>query len=337
MAKTPVKKAPKGDFSAYEDKDLKVSHIEDIIPEKAKKGFRIGNNVLWAAFALVLIIFIAYPFFGNIVTKEPSQTTTINGIKVSADGDPISAIKSMPQMHLSAKRLDDYDDSHDAINEIYVTLAQTSGQAIAGSKTLLVGIDKNEPAGITFGKDTIKVVGADGSSLWNAVWALTSTLQDLTIDSGGMDLYEVKDSFAGKKNIYFIQNLSDTCVNYGSIVSAEGDIFTSIGLKQAEYGALVTHIYSDGNLCWNATDLNESKFDCPKASPDDYVIWMTRGDSARLDISPDDMTFTYVSCSQVPLQSTIVADIIEPTRVSAIAGIVFPENSGSLSYGLEEF
>jgi hypothetical protein len=324
MAKrTRNRKGPKNGSKAKKvggvdvPEDWEVEHVTEESP-KEKRKFEIGNWVLWAAFIGVFLLFVLLPLLGN-QPSEDLQTDFVNGIKIMAPGDPTLAIKNLPNLHIEGRRLDQLADSHDALNEILLVIGQ-GGTASGGSYTLSAGV--TDTTGITMTGNTIRVEGDSRASFWKAVWTLNSIITSTSLESSA-DLFEVQNLFKDRPVVYLIQDQENTCSNYGRVISAEGDIISSLGFKQAQYGFQFSHLYRYDGGCRPAENESASPVACPQAGGSAFLINMGKGDSNTISITEDGIDFEYSDCMTVDRISVILRDLIYPNIVSSMSDISF--------------
>jgi len=309
-------------------KDLDVPedwevHEEETPVEKTKpkSDSKISNNILWVLFILIFIAFalipIILPFFTDPQSQE-LQSTFVDGIKISAQGDPVIALQNLANAHIEGKRLDDTVHSHDAINEIFVVFGQSQGST-SQEYTLLVGITGKTEISIIDG--VIRIEGTNKNEFWKAVWTFNSIVSQTEIDSS-IDLYNIQNILSGRKRVYLVEDTERQCSSYGNIVSAQGDFMSSLGYKQAQYGYDLVQYQKSGDEC--TIPLNETPVDCPTPSETDYVITMARGDSNKITIEENEMLFEYARCDTVARISVIPRDLLHPTIVSDLSTIDVP-------------
>ena len=290
---------------------------EEPVEEEKKSGFQMNNNLLWALFIVLVIAFTLFFMSKNLQPKE-MQTIYINGIEIQAPYDPEAAVRDLVNMHIEGKRLDDLEDSKNALNEISVIIGQSSHSAASPrSYTLYAGL--GDRTGIFIDDGIIRIEGTTRSEFWKAVWTFNSIISGLQIKSD-VDIFDVPRLLEGRREVYLVQNMENTCPNYGHIISAEGDILSSLGFKQAELGFELNHYRMDGDVC--APFANETFVgECPQPSDDVFVIKMMRGRSDLLNITSNEIVFQYSDCNTVDRISIILGDIIYPNIASSIASV----------------
>jgi hypothetical protein len=293
------------------------AHEESVEEEKESKP-RLSNNVLWLLFAVVLVFFIALPFLAQ-PAQEELQETYVNGIRISAPGDPVAYIQSLSSARIEGKRLDNLDDSHSALNELLVVLGGESSYA-SSSYTLMAGVTGE--TGITITSNTITIEGKDRRDFWNAVWTFTSLFSRMDIDSS-IDLYSIQNMPVGRSEVYLVQQQDGACPNYARIISAEGDIIPPL-FRSHELDKSAFHYYLSEGVCSRAT--NQSPVACPEPDELTLVLTMRPGEDNRIIVKNHEIIFEYADCRTVDKISTILGDLLYPNRISALAkmpGIVF--------------
>ena len=296
------------------------AHEEHPEEKKKESGFHLSNNMLWVLFIVLVIAFALFFMSKNSQPKE-MQTTYVNGIAITALQDPVTTIKNLVYQHIEGKRLDESEDSHNALNEILVVIGQSGRPAASSSKyTLFAGI--SDKTGISTDEGVIRIEGATRREFWKAIWTFNSIISGLEIDSD-VDFFDVQQLLAGRSEVYLVQDMENTCLNYGHIISAEGDILLPLGYKQAELGFKLLHYRKDGDIC--APFSNESaSAECPQPSDDVFVITMVRRESSLLTISENEIIFQYSDCNTVDRMSIILGDMLYPNIISSISTVSFP-------------
>lgn len=305
-----------------EDMDLPEGwevHEEELPEEKKRRDFRVSNNVLWAMFVLIFAAFVALPFLNG--SSVELQTVEVNGIPVSAEGDPIGTVRNLVNLHVEGKRLDQSDDSHNALNEILVVMGQSKSRVPGGKYTLLAGL--SDKTGITVTGKTVRIEGKSRREFWTAVWTFNSILSDTQIDST-VELYDAQELLKYKQRVYLIQEMEGTCPDYGHVISAEGDIMSSLGYKQSQYGFELAQYqrYEDG--CHYFDEEGEHVTGCPAASATDFVITMRKGGSNTITIREDSLDYEFSDCGTVSSISVMIRDLLHPNIISAIAEATVP-------------
>ncbi len=293
---------------------------EDAPVEKKKRELHISNSVMWIIFVVVLLGFIALPLLGRAPHK-PTSSVMVNGINVSAEGDPITSLKGLLSGHIDGKRLDESEDSNNALNEILAVVGQSSARASSGRKTLFAGITGT--TGITAAGSEVRIEGADRAGLWKAVWVFNSILSDATITSS-IDLFDLQYAVPTHSKAYLIQDMEGTCSSYGHIISAEGDILSSLAYKQAEAGGELFHYQRDAGGCRFMNDTTGASSLCPASDRDKFIVTMRKGNSTVITVSPDYIDFQYKDCSTVDSVSVILRDMICPNIISELAKFKMP-------------
>ncbi len=284
-----------------------------------KREFHLSNNMLWVLFLVLIVAFAAVAFLIRAPPKE-METAYVNGIKITAPLDPLLAIKNLVNLHIEGKRLDETEDSHNALNEILVVMGQSNRPASGSAYTLFAGItDKTE---ISIRDRIVRIEGRDRPEFWKAIWTFNSIVGGLEIDSD-IDMFEVQDLLKGREEVYLVQDMEDTCSNYGHIISAEGDILPPLGFKQAQTGFDLKHYQKEGDVCTSFANESESG-DCPVPGEDVFVITMSRGESSLLEIKKDEILFQYSDCTTVDRISVILGDMLYPRIISSMATVKMP-------------
>ena len=288
--------------------------------EKKENGFHLSNNMLWVLFVVLVVAFTSFFMLRDSQPKE-MQTIYVNGIAITAPQDPIITIKNLVHMHIEGKRLDESEDSHNALNEILVVIGQSGRPAASSSKyTLFAGV--SDKTGISIDERVIRIEGATRREFWKAIWTFNSIISGLELESE-VDFFDVQGLLAGRSEVYLVQDMENTCLNYGHVISAEGDILLPLGFKQAELGFELLHYRKDGDVC--APFSNETaSAECPQASDDVFVITMTRGQSSLLNISENEIVFQYSDCNTVDRMSIILGDMLYPNIISSVSTVNFP-------------
>jgi hypothetical protein len=268
---------------------------------------------------VIFIAFVSLPFLANSGPKE-LQTTYVNDIKISAEGDPIIAVKNLQNLHIEGKRLDELEDSHNALNEIFVIMGRSTSRVGGGMHILLAGV--TDKTGITIEGKNIWIEGTDKRDFWNAVWVFNSIISNTEIDAS-VDLYDVQNILSGKEAVYLVQDHDNTCPQYGHVISAEGDIQSSLGYKQGEFGFDLFHYYETGGECRPAANETVS-VDCPSPSEKTFVLTMRKGESNVITIEENSIDFQYSSCATVDEISVILRDLLYPNIISVLSKINIP-------------
>lgn len=346
MASKQSKKAPKGDASR--DKRFEGFEVseEAVKVKKPRKERDLPNWILWVLFVAVFLGFLAMLFLSK---APPAGTTTvINGINITAPGDnPASFIRNMGDMHITGKTIDNSTDAKNALQEIGAVIGQSRMATYGGSHTLFTGVTKK--TAITITKDMTTIEGATKADLWKAVWTFTSLLSDTKIESS-IDLYDVQGSFRGVGAAYLVDVADSQCSSqFGRMISAEGDILSSLGFQQAAANFDIYQVQKDGDTCKlmneflsngstvsglvrnNATNVTDFRpIDCPTESGLTYVILIKRGESNQISVDENGIVLQYSACDTVDRISVIVRDLIYPNIVSQMAEVQFPTSLDSL-------
>jgi hypothetical protein len=292
-------------------------------PEKADKDSgdsKVSNNMLWGAFVAIFIAFIVLPFiFDSSPGDEELMTDSLNGITIKAPNNPIATVSNLKEAHIEGKRLEESEHAHNALNEIFVVLGQSQGSADS-EYVLFAGL--SDKTGITVNKDSVYIEGKDPADFWKAVWTFNSIVSGTKINST-VDLYDVQHLLQGKNDVYLIQDQDNTCANYGHIISAEGDILSPLGFKQAQYNYTLHHYGLKGGECKSFSE-NETNVTCPTESGDKFIITMERGPENLISIDENGIAFQYSDCTTVDEISTILRDMIYPNIVSVLSNVQLP-------------
>lgn len=307
--------ASKKDEEYTEDWEIEQKDFSE-----SEESSRLSNNILWGVVVLVFVIFLALPFVVNSGSAD-LKTIYVNDIPIRAEGDPISAIKELKNYHMQGKMLEKGADQNDALHEIMVIFNSDSGMA-QDKKTLFVGI--TDRTGIWIERNAVYIEGESRRDFWTAVWTFNTILSGLEIESN-IPLFEVQDLLSGRENVYLIQDMENTCQIYSHVISAEGDILSSLGFRQAEEGFFLKHQMQEGGNCALFSNVSQTG-ECPDPSDDDFIIFMTKGDMDKISIQEDQITFEYKYCDTVDKISVILRDLLYPNIVSSMANVSFPDS-----------
>lgn len=305
------------------------AHEEEVKEKKKGRELKVSNWVFWLLFILIFLAFLALPLFGKPTTQKPTETTYVNGIKITGPGDPLEAVKSLSLRHIIGKTLDKSEDSSNALLEIGTIIGQSRVLTGGGDYTMAVGI--SDRTGIFIGQKSATVEGAKASDLWAAVWTFNSILSDTTIEAD-RELYLVQHLLRDRENVSLVIDLDKSCTNYPSIISASGDIMQSLGFRQAEVGFTINQYNETNGACWlqfaakadgNATN-STPVADCPQSSEKDFVITLVRGEKNVIRVAANSLDFQYSNCESLASVSVIVRDMLAPYVLSGARRVDFP-------------
>ena len=301
--------------------DWKVRE-EGVEKEKKKRTFDISNNMLWVIFILVFVAFVAFAFVGRAPVKKDMETTYVNGIQITAPGEPVIALKSLALLHIEGKTIsEDGEDATNALHEIATIIGQSGIVTRGGDHMLLTGI--TDRTGIFIDEKRTTIEGTDKAEFWKAVWTFSSIMAGIEIESD-VDLYSVQDLFAGRKDVYLVQDMDESCTNYGRIISAEGDILSPLGFKSAQYGFDVFQYQETGGQCQVFGNATFEDVACPVPDEDTFVIKMMKGTPSMISISENEIVYQYSRCDTVHKNSVILRDLLYPNIVSAMTDVRLP-------------
>lgn len=304
------------------DEDLREEWEVTEAPKEKKRGFKLSNNVLWLVFILVVLAFIALPFLGRSSGSGKMQTEFVNGIEITAPGDPVAAVKGIQDLHVTGKTINNLTDENNALQEIGAVVGTSKIKTYGGSYALLTGI--TDRTGIFIDKDSFRVEGKTPTELWKAVWTFTSIVSDTTIDSS-VDWYGVQDMLTGFADVSLVDNSGDSCRNqYGKIVIAEGDILSSLGFKQAQLRFNLSQYQKNGDKCQTLVNDTLTEATCPSPGLWSFVVTIQKGDTNLISIRQNEITLQYASCDSASKVSTILRDLLHPSIVSDLANIRMP-------------
>ncbi len=309
--------------------------IEEWVEEKPKKVRadkhepKISNNALWVLFIVIFLGFITASLLAKAPPKE-MQTTYINGVKISAYGDPVASLKSLASMHVVGKTFDESDDiSLNALMEMGTVIGKSGMVTSGGEHTMTVGITAR--TGIFIGEKSSSVEGASVADLWTAVWTFNSIISDTPIQSD-VALFKVQELLAGKKDVSLVLDLDNACSSYARIVSSASDIMQALGFWQAAEGYTINQYNESGDSCnlqfairGNGTiDTVNGPADCPKGDFDSFVVVMRGAESNGIIITNDGLAFQYASCDAMFKNSVMVRDLLAPDVLTGTRNFQLP-------------
>lgn len=290
--------------------------------KKGKREFHVSNNLLWPLFIGIFLFFIVVALIGRSGPKE-TQTAYVNGIEITAYKDPEVAIKSLADMHVVGKTLNNLTDETDALQEIGAVVGKSSVRAYGSESVLLTGI--TDRTGIFIQPKSFRIEGKTKADLWKAVWTFTSVLSDTTIDSS-LDWYGVQDMLRGFVNVSLVDDNGQTACEgrYGKIISAEGDVLSSLGFKQAELHFNLSQYQKSGDKCQTYQNTTFANVTCPTPGLWNFVITIRKGNSNLIRIRQNQIDLEYVSCDSVNQASVILRDLLYPNIVSSLVNVRMP-------------
>jgi len=287
--------------------------------KKEKREFRVSNNLLWPLFIGIFLFFIVVALVGRSGPKE-TQTIYVNGIEVTAYQDPKVAIQNLAGMHVVGKTLNNLTDESDALQEIGAVVGKSGVVTYGSESVLLTGI--TDRTGIFIQPKSFRVEGKTKADLWKAVWTFTSILSDTTIDSS-VDWYGVQDMLRGFANVSLVEDNGQTSCQgkYGRVISAEGDILSSLGFKQAELEFNLLQYQKSGDVCQTYQNKTFVNVTCPTPGLWDFVITLRKGNSNLITIRQNQIDLEYASCDSANQASVILRDLLYPNIVSSLVNI----------------
>jgi len=311
----------KTDFDLPED--WEVTEKEAPKEKKRREDSTVGNNTLWALFVVIVIAIVAFSMiFKSTPPSDEMRTLYVNGIEITSLGDPLASIKSITELHVTGKTLENSIDATNALQEIGAVIGKSNVAAYGSEMVLFTGI--TDRTGIFIDRTSFNVEGKTPADLWKAVWTFDSIISDTSISSS-VDWYEVQNVLNGFQNVYFVDEDGDECSNnYGRIISAEGDIISSLGYKQAQLGFNLSIYSKSGGACKTYANTTFETVACPQPGTWDFVITMKKGSSNGITIGQNQILYEYNSCDSVYLASKILRDMLHPRIVSDLAGVQLP-------------
>lgn len=305
--------------------DWEVSEESPEESEEKSGGF--NTKYLWIIFIVAFATGVAYVAMTPQAPKEPT-TVYVNGIPISADGNPVDALRSLI-------------DRRDLVGT-FINPDQTSaeknglleiGEVLKDRTTLYSGgsgyniqLGLTDRTGIFVHDNFLTIEGVDEESFWKAVWVFTSITSNSQINSN-VALSEVPKLFFSVEEVAVLIDEENACSNWGLISSALGNINGALGFLQESSGFVLGQYLKNGENCelqFSLPERNVTGDICPTSSGDSFVVLLKQGDANKIEIKNNEISFIYTDCASLVRQSLILRDILAPEFLTGVQRLTFP-------------
>ncbi len=302
---------------------------EKVKEKKPKDESTISNAWLWGIFLLVFIGFVAAAFLGRAPPAK-MQTTIVYGINISAPSEPISALKSLADLHIEGKSLDQTEEATNALLEIGTVIGTSNVQTRGGEYSLAVGA--TDRTGIFINSKSATIEGKNKNEFWTAVWTFTSLISNTPIDSE-VPFYDVQNLLNGRKDVSLVVDLDNACPSYAKVISSASDIMQALGFRQATQKYTIRQYNESGDSCGlqfeltgdnstNSTSVGPA--DCPVGDEDSFVVILRSSDANRIIVTQNGLVFLYTDCNAMYQNSVIARDLLAPDVLTGTRNFQMP-------------